>query len=88
MPLYRKPAKLEEMSPGLFVAKHPGVESIKLEPSPVFAVPPVFGFLGVHTSGVAVCFVEHPPVQAAKDFFGNGRAEVIGPSANDRIELR
>src|SRR5258708_22556326 len=88
VPLYWKPTKLEHMASRLFVSKHPGVQSIKLEPSPIGTVPPVFGFLGMRTSGVAVCFVEHPPIQAAKDFFGDGRAEVIGPSTNNRVELR
>src|SRR5258708_20305382 len=46
MPLYREPAKLEQVSPCLCVSKHPGVQSIKLEPSPIGAVPQSFGFLG------------------------------------------
>jgi hypothetical protein len=76
------------MASRLFVSKHPGVQSIKLEPPPIGTVSPVFGFLGVRASGVAVCFVEHPPIQTAKDFFGDGSAEVIGPSTDDRVELR
>src|SRR5258708_32439012 len=38
VPLYRKPAKLEHMASCLFVSKHPGVQSIKLEPSPICTV--------------------------------------------------
>src|SRR5258708_40054538 len=88
MPFNREPAKLEQVAPRLFVTKHPGVHTIKMKPAPVFAVPPVFWLLGVHASGVAVCFVEHPAIQLAKDFLGHSRAKVVRPSPNDRVEFR
>jgi hypothetical protein len=50
-------------------------------------MPPVFGFPGVCAPGVPIFFVEHPAVQAAKDFFGYSRAKVVCPSPNDRVEL-
>ena len=76
----------EQIGSCLFVAKHPGVRSVQMEPAPISLVPPVFRFLGVLTPRVTVCFVEHPSIQAAEDFFGNRRAQVVGPASDDRIE--
>src|SRR5216684_5165594 len=86
MPFNGEPAKFEQIGSCLFVAKHPGVRSVQMEPAPISLVSPVFGFLGMLTPSVSVCFVEHPSIQAAEDFFGNRRAEVIGPASDDRIE--
>src|SRR5438552_6997469 len=87
MSLDWEPAKLEQIAPCFFVTKHPGVKPIKVKPSPVRAMPPVFGFLRMCTSGVTVCFVEHPPIQTTKDLFGNGGTKVVCPSSNDWVEL-
>ena len=86
MSLYREPAKFEQVASGLFVAKHPGVSPIKVQPAPVFAVPPVFGFVWMRPPAVAVLFVEHPTIQFAKDFFCHSGAKVVGPSTNNRVE--
>ena len=87
MPFNGEPAKLEQVASRLFVAKHPGVQTIKVKPAPVFPASPVFRLLGMRPSGVAICFVEHPVIQFAKDFLGNRSAKVVRPSSNDRIEL-
>ncbi len=87
MPFNGEPAKLEQVAPSVFVTKYPGVQPIKMKPAPILALPPVFRLLGVHASGVAVCFVKHPAIQLAKDFLGHRRAKVVGPSPNDRVEL-
>src|SRR5215471_8070730 len=87
MPFNGEPATFEQVASGLFVAKHPGVQAIKMKLAPIFAVPPVFWLVGVRPSGVAVCLVKHPAIQFTKDFLGYRRAEVGGPSPNNWVEL-
>src|SRR5258707_14912931 len=82
-----EPTEFEQIRPGLLVAKPPGIVSFEMQSAPVVLMPPVFGFLGVCTPGVPIFFVEHPAIQAAKDFFGYSRAKVVRPSPDDRVEL-
>ena len=87
MSFYREPTEFEEIRSCLFVAKHPGVISFQMQSAPIAFMPPVLSFLGVYAPDVAIFFVEHPAVQAVKDFFGYSRAKVVRPSPNDWVEL-
>src|SRR5258708_18806786 len=87
MSFNRKPTEFEQMRSRLFVTKHPGIVSFEMQSAPISLMSPVFGFLGVRTPGVAIFFVEHPAIQAAKDFFGYSRAKVVRPSPYDRVEF-
>ncbi len=87
MPHYREPVELEQVPPGLFVSKRPGVQSIQIEWSPVVLPPPFAGFLGMHPFGVAERLLNHPVIQFPKEFFCHSAAEVDSPSTNDGVQL-
>src|SRR5690348_16903131 len=87
MSLDGEPTQFEQIRPCLFVAKHPGIISLQVEPSPVALMPPVFVLLRVSAPGVSIFFVEHPAIQAAEDFFGYSGAKVVGPSPDHWVEL-
>ncbi len=83
----REPTEFEQIRPGLFVTKHPGIVSFQMQSAPVALMPPVPGFHGVCAPGVPIFFVEHPAVQAVKDFFGDSRAKVVRPSPYNRVKF-
>jgi|SRR5215467_4769811 len=82
-----EPTEFAQVRPGWLGAKHPGIGSFQMQSAPVALMSPVFGFPGMCAPGVPVFFIDHPAIQAAKDFFGYGRAKVACPSPNDRVEL-
>src|SRR5258707_843633 len=87
MSFNREPTEFEQIRPSLFVTKHPGIVPFQMQSAPIALMPPVLRFLGGYAPGVPIFFVEHPAVQAVKDFFGYSRAKVVRPSPNDRVEL-
>src|SRR5262245_22348145 len=87
MAFNREPTEFEQIGPRLFVAKHPGIVPFQMQSAPVTLMPPVLSFLGVCAPGVPIFFVEHPAIQAAKDFFGYSAAKVICPSPDNWVEF-
>ncbi len=85
MSLNRKPTVLEQVVPRVLVAKHPMVLPVKIEPSPIFALPPFLGFVWVGSLDMSHFFVKHPIVKLVKRFFGSSRSVIVRPSANDGI---
>src|SRR5437660_728644 len=85
MSLNREPAKLEQVSSRSFITKRAAILAVKIEPAPVFAPLPGFGFVRMSAFGVAGGFVKHPSIKLLKDFFGHSNAIIVGPTTDDRV---
>jgi hypothetical protein len=63
------------------------VLSLKIEPSPVFAVLPLLRFAGMGSLDVSYFFVKHPIVKLVKGFFGGSCSIIVRPAANNGVEF-
>jgi hypothetical protein len=63
------------------------VLSLKIEPSPIFALLPLLGFAGMGSLDMSHFFVKHPIVKLAKGFFGGSCSVIVRPAANNGVEF-
>src|SRR5260370_8617714 len=63
------------------------VLSLKIEPSPIFALLPLLGFVRVGSLDMPHFFVKHPIVKLVKGFFGGSCPAIVRPTANDGVEF-
>src|SRR5260370_23965331 len=63
------------------------VLSLKIEPSPVFALLPLLGFAWMGSLDMPHFFVKHPIVQLVKGFFGGSRSVIVRPATNNGVEF-
>ena len=63
------------------------VLSLKIEPSPIFALLPLLGFAGMGSLDMSHFFVEHPIVKLVKGFFGGSCSVIVRPTANNGVEF-
>src|SRR6266568_480772 len=81
-----KPSVFEQVLTGLLVTKHPVVLPVQIKPSPIFALLPFLGFMGVGSLDMSYLFVKHPIIKLVKRLFGSSCAVIVCPTANNGVQ--